>query len=180
MDKSILDLLRKGGFVLYARHGQATVGVDQPYINFQDCVTQRNLSEFGRRQAVYFGQLLRHLQIPISSPIIVSPFCRTVETAQLAFPYSYIQIDPIGYGIYKLGGAIPFAEKNNILSNVQSALEKKPSQGMNQVIVAHSFPEDVGLGEISNMGMVIVKPHGLGNGYEIIKKLTLEDLSLKN
>ncbi|MGE8034450.1 histidine phosphatase family protein [Lysinibacillus sp. KCTC 33748] len=180
MDKSILDLLRKGGFVLYARHGQATVGVDQPYINFQDCVTQRNLSEFGRRQAVYFGQLLRHLQIPISSPIIVSPFCRTVETAQLAFPYSYIQIDPIGYGIYKLGGAIPFIEKNNILSNVQSALERKPSQGMNQVIVAHSFPEDIGLGKISNMGMVIVKPNGPGNGFEIIKKLTLEDLSLVN
>ncbi|MBG9454038.1 phosphoglycerate mutase [Lysinibacillus sphaericus] len=180
MDKSILDLLRKGGFVLYARHGQATVGVDQPYLNFQNCVTQRNLSELGRRQAVYFGQLLRHLQIPISSPIVVSPFCRTVETAQLAFPYSYIQIDPIGYEIYKLGGTIPVVEKSNILSNVQSVLERKPPQGMNQVIVAHSFPEDVGLGEISNMGMVIVKPNGLGNGYEIIKKLTLEDLSVVN
>jgi len=104
LDKSILDLLKKGGFVLYARHGQATVGVDQPSLNFRDCVTQRNLSESGRREAVYFGQLLRHLQIPISSPIVVSPFCRTIETAQLAFPYSYIQIDPIGYEIYKLGG----------------------------------------------------------------------------
>lgn len=180
MDKSILDLLRKGGFVLYARHGQATVGVDQSYLNFQDCVTQRNLSEFGRRQAVYFGQLLRHLQIPISSPIVVSPFCRTVETAQLAFPFSYIQIDPIFYGIYKLGGAIPFVEKRNILPNVQSVLERKPPPGMNQVIVAHSFPENVGLGEISNMGMVIVNPNGPGNGYEIIKKLTLEDLSHLN
>lgn len=61
---------------------------------------------------------------------------------------------------------------------MQSVLERKPSQGMNQVIVAHSFPEDVGLGEISNMGMVIVKPSGPGNDYEII--LTLEGLSILN
>lgn len=178
LDKSILDLLKKGGFVLYARHGQATVGVDQAYLNFQDCYTQRNLSEVGRREATYFGQMLRYLQIPISSPIVASPFCRTIETAQLAFPYAYIQIDPIGYEIYKLGGNIPIVEKTNILSNLQSMLERKPPQGTNQVIIAHSFPEGVGLGNISNMGMAIVKPEGPGNGYEIIKKLTLEDLLL--
>ncbi|MFT9816302.1 histidine phosphatase family protein [Lysinibacillus sp. NPDC056185] len=178
LDKSILSLLKKGGFVLYARHGQATVGVDQLNLNFQDCYTQRNLSEVGRREAIYFGQMLRYLQIPISSPIVVSPFCRTIETAQLAFPYSYIQIDPLGYEIYKLGGNIPIVEKTNILSNLQSMLEREPPQGTNQVIVAHSFPEGVGLGNVSNMGMVIIKPKGPGNGYEIIKKLTLEDLPL--
>ncbi|WP_370043429.1 histidine phosphatase family protein [Lysinibacillus sp. RC79] len=178
LDKSILDLLKKGGFILYARHGEATVGVDQPYLNFQDCSTQRNLSEVGRREAIYFGQMLRYLQIPISSLIVASPFCRTIETAKLAFPYAYIQIDPLGYEIYKLGGNIPIVEKTNILSNLQSVLERKPPQGMNQVIIAHSFPEGVGLGRISNIGMVIVKPNGPGNGYEIIKKLTLEDLSL--
>lgn len=177
LDKSILDLLKKGGFILYARHGQATVGVDQPNLNFQDCVTQRNLSEFGRREAIYFGQLLRYFQVPIHSPIVASPFCRTIETAQLAFPYAYIRIDPIGYEIYKLGGHISSIEKTNILSNLQSVLERKPPQGLNQVIIAHSFPEDVGLGNIANMGMVIVEPKGPGNGYEIIKKLTLEDLS---
>ncbi|KOP80585.1 phosphoglycerate mutase [Lysinibacillus sp. FJAT-14745] len=176
MDKSIVELLKKGGFVMYARHGQATVGVDQLNLNFQDCSTQRNLSEVGRREAIYFGQLLRYLEIPISSPIVVSPFCRTIETAQLAFPYAYIQIDPLGYEIYKLGGNIPSVEKTNIVSNLQSVLERTPPQGMNQVIIAHSFPEGVGLGGISNMGLVIVKPKGPGNGYEIKKKLTIEDL----
>lgn len=77
-----------------------------------------------------------------------------------------------------MGGAIPFIEKSNILSNVQSVLERKPSQGMNQVIVAHRFLEDVGLGKILNMGMVIAKPSGTGNDYEII--LTLEGLSILN
>ncbi|WP_353957842.1 histidine phosphatase family protein [Lysinibacillus sp. G4S2] len=177
LDQSILDLLKKGGFVLYARHGEATVGRDQPYLNFQDCYTQRNLSEVGRREAIYFGQMLRYLQIPISSQIVASPFCRTIETAQLAFPYANVQIDPFGYEIFKLGGNIPIVEKTNILSNLQSMLERKPPQGMNQVIIAHSFPEGVGLGKISNMGMVIVKPKGPGKGYEIVKKLTLKDLA---
>ncbi|MGE7945112.1 histidine phosphatase family protein [Lysinibacillus xylanilyticus] len=177
LDETILDLLKKGGFILYARHGEATVGVDQPYLNFQDCFTQRNLSEVGRRGAIYFGQMLRYFQIPINSPIVVSPFCRTIETAQLAFPYEYVRIDPFWYEIHKLGSEISINEQTNILSNLQSVLERKPPQGMNQVIIAHSFPEGVGLGKISNMGMVIVKPKGPGKGYEIVKKLNLEDLA---
>ncbi len=48
---------------------------------------------------------------------------------------------------------------------------------MNQVIIAHSFPEGIGLGHISNMGMVVVKPLGAGNGYEIVKKTDFEEFS---
>ncbi|MFJ7732122.1 histidine phosphatase family protein [Lysinibacillus sp. NPDC097231] len=176
LDKSLLDLLREGGFILYARHGEATVGVDQPYLNFQDCFSQRNLSEFGRREAMYFGQMLRYLQIPIRSPIVASPYCRTIETAQLAFPYAHVQIEPFLYEINTLSG-VSSSERMRILSDLQSKLEEKPPQGLNQVIIAHSFPEDIGLGNISNMGLVIVSPKGTGNGYEIVKKLTIEDLA---
>ncbi|CAM5352475.1 Histidine phosphatase family protein OS=Lysinibacillus sphaericus OX=1421 GN=LS41612_14975 PE=4 SV=1 [Lysinibacillus sphaericus] len=59
MEQPILDLLRAGGLILYVRHGEATVGEDQPYVNFQNCYTQRNLSDYGRREAVYYGQMLR-------------------------------------------------------------------------------------------------------------------------
>ncbi|HYE11014.1 MAG TPA: histidine phosphatase family protein, partial [Patescibacteria group bacterium] len=34
MKRLLLDLLRGGGYILYARHGEATVGEDQPYMNF--------------------------------------------------------------------------------------------------------------------------------------------------
>jgi broad specificity phosphatase PhoE len=84
-NRSLLSSLQAGGYVLYARHGEATIGEDQPYLNFQDCSTQRNLSEVGRRQGVTYGETLRRLHFPISYPIVVSPFCRTIETAQLAF-----------------------------------------------------------------------------------------------
>jgi len=61
IDPSILNSLRHGGYVLYVRHGEATIGVDQPHIIYGDCATQRNLSEEGRKQSVLFGAALRRL-----------------------------------------------------------------------------------------------------------------------
>ncbi|WML32717.1 histidine phosphatase family protein [Clostridium sp. OS1-26] len=177
MNRSLLDLLKKGGYILYARHGEATVGVDQPNLNFWNCFTQRNLSELGRRQAVYYGQILRNLQIPISYPIIASPFCRTIETAQLAFGSANVQIDPFWFEIYRLDENLSSAEQKRILDSLNSKLEIKPPQGSNKIIIAHSFPKGIGLGQIPNMGTVIVKPLGQGHGYEIIDKLSLSDLA---
>lgn len=174
---SLLNLLREGGYILYVRHGEATVGVDQPNLNFQYCFTQRNLSKIGRIQASNYGKILRDLGIPISYPIVSSPFCRAIETALLAFRWSDIQIDPFWFQVYRLSGNLSSIEQKKILESLESKLEIKPPQGSNEVIISHSFPEDIGLGQIPNMGTVIVKPRGRGNGYEIISKLSLIDLA---
>ena len=178
LKRLLLDLLRGGGYVLYARHGEATVGEDQPYLNFKYCSTQKNLSEFGRRQSIYYGEILRYWKIPISYPIVASPFCRTIETAQLAFGMGTVQYDNFWFEIYKLGGNLYTTEQKRILDTLQTKLEIKPPQGSNRVIIAHSFPRGVGLGEIPNMGTVVVRPLGLGKGYEIIDKLSMEDLGV--
>ncbi|KMJ55048.1 phosphoglycerate mutase, partial [Bacillus sp. LL01] len=68
-------------------------------------------------------------------------------------------------------------DRIRILNNLQSVLETIPEEGRNQVIVAHSFAEGISLGQIPNMGTVIVKPRGIGNGYEIVDQLSLSDLS---
>lgn len=176
LNRSMLDLLRYGGCILYARHGEATVGADQPIVNFQDCLTQRNLSEMGKRQAIYYGEILHYLRIPIGYPILTSPFCRTLETAQLAFGSANVRIDPFWIEIYKLSGNISASEQIRILDTLNDRLEIKPAQGMNNVIIAHSFPTSIGLGEIQNMETVIIKPLGQGNGYQILNKLSLSDL----
>lgn len=178
MNNSLLDLLRGGGYILYVRHGEATVGEDQSNINFLDCFTQRNLSEMGRKQAIYYGQILRNLQIPINYPVLTSPFCRTIETAQLAFGRLNVQIDPFWFEVYKLSGGLSSTEQRRILDSIQSRLEVIPPQGSNKVIIAHSFPDGIGLSEMQNMGTVIVRPLGHGNGYEVISKLSLSDLSI--
>ena len=173
MNYSLLDLLRAGGYILYTRHGEATIGEDQPYIDFMNCLTQRNLSETGYRQAVYYGNILHNLRIPISIPVEASPFCRAIETAQLAFGRSNVQINPFWYQIYRLSGDISATEQRRILDSFQSRLAVIPPQGFNKVIIAHSFPEGVGLGKIPDMGIVIIKP----KGRKKVMKLLLDYLT---
>lgn len=175
MRSTLHDLLRAGGYILYARHGEAIVGEDLPNLNFKYCSTQRNLSELGRRQAIYYGQILRNLQIPIRYPVLASPFCRTVETAQLAFGRENVIVDPFWLEVYKLSEKLSASEKKRILNALQLELEINPPPGTNKVIIDHSFPKGIGLGEIPNMGTVIIKPLGPGKGYKIMDRLSLEN-----
>ncbi|WP_184181868.1 hypothetical protein [Paenibacillus sp. JGP012] len=55
---SILNDLQKGGYILYVRHGDATVGEDQQNFSLADCSTQRNLSALGREQAEKYGNAI--------------------------------------------------------------------------------------------------------------------------
>ncbi|WBL16956.1 histidine phosphatase family protein [Sutcliffiella sp. NC1] len=174
--RSLLDSLLEGGYILYARHAEATVGVDQPNLNFQDCSTQRNLSSTGRRQAIIYGETIRRLRIPILKPIISSPFCRNIETAALAFGLVNIQIDRFWFDVYRLGGIIGDSERLRILNTLNLVLESPPPFRTNKVIIGHNFPEGSGLGNIPDMGTVIVKPLGQGNGYAVIGRLSLEEL----
>ncbi|MDP1512101.1 histidine phosphatase family protein [Paenibacillus sp. CMAA1739] len=177
---SLVDSLRQGGYILYARHAEATEGIDQPYLNFQNCSTQRNLSEKGKRQAIAYGELLRSLRIPLELPIIAGPFCRTQETTALAFGWENVQVNPFWYQIYRLSGVLNPIEQEWILSSLKSILEIQPSPGSNRVIIAHSFPKGIGLGEISDMGTIVIKPYGVGKGFEVITQISLEELNTKN
>lgn len=76
-----------------------------------------------------------------------------------------------------MSGNLPSSDRQRTLKNLKTVLETIPVEGKNKVIVAHSFPEGVGLGEISNMGTVIIKPKGKGNGYEVVRQLSLADWS---
>jgi hypothetical protein len=176
LENSLLELLQAGGSILYVRHGEATVGVDRQNLDLRNCYTQRNLSEEGRRQAIQYGRMIRYWQIPVGYPIYVSPFCRTIETALLSFRSSNIQIDPFLIQISRLGGNLTATEQQGILAALQSRLEIIPPKGSNTVIIAHNFPEGIGLGEIPDMGTVIVRPMGPNQGYEVIARLSLTDL----
>lgn len=78
--------LRDGDIVLY-RHALAPGGGDPPGFTLGDCSTQRNLSDAGRDQARQLGDTLRAALRAVSvGAVWVSPWCRTQETAALAFP----------------------------------------------------------------------------------------------
>jgi phosphohistidine phosphatase SixA len=81
----LADALRKGGYVIYFRHAATDfTQSDKGMKNYGDCAHQRMLSAQGRRAATAMGQRIRALQLPMSE-ILASPYCRTLETARLAF-----------------------------------------------------------------------------------------------
>ena len=75
--------LRAGGVVLF-RHASAP-GVGDPVgFRLEDCSTQRNLGDGGRRQATAIGARFRAEGVVVGR-VIGSEWCRTRETAALAF-----------------------------------------------------------------------------------------------
>ncbi|MEK3776022.1 histidine phosphatase family protein [Paenibacillus sp. FSL K6-4396] len=173
---SLIKDLQKGGYILYIRHGDATVGADQQNFSLTDCTTQRNLSVLGKEQAEKYGEAIRKLNIPLQIPVEASPLCRTLQTAQIAFDTQQVKVNDFWLNIYNLSQN-PSTEKiNSTLQAFTNEIEQIPPTHVNRVIIAHSFPPGIGVGELASMETVILKPLGDQKGYEVIGKLTLEDV----
>lgn len=82
---ALLAALRGGGYILYFRHAATDFGQnDEKMTGYEECSTQRALTDRGRAEARAIGADLRALGIPVRD-VLASPFCRTMETAQLIF-----------------------------------------------------------------------------------------------
>ena len=73
------------GSVVLMRHALAPGVGDPEHVDLSDCQTQRNLSEEGRTQAIRIGQFFRQQTVPVTA-VWSSQWCRTRDTADLAFP----------------------------------------------------------------------------------------------
>src|SRR5260370_616672 len=84
-DAALLRQLREGGYVLYLRHTSTDFSQNDANMkDYEDCANQRNLTDKGRAEARAIGEHIKRLGIPVGR-VLASPFCRTVETAKLAF-----------------------------------------------------------------------------------------------
>jgi phosphohistidine phosphatase SixA len=84
-DADVWKTLEAGGQVVLMRHGITTPGAgDPPGMRLDDCSTQRNLTEVGRRHAREVGEAFRTRNVAVER-VLTSPWCRCRETAQLAF-----------------------------------------------------------------------------------------------
>src|SRR5205809_2682352 len=84
-DPALLAKLRHGGYVLFMRHTSTDFSQnDARMTSYEDCANQRNLTDKGRAEARALGEHVQRLAIPIGA-VYASPFCRTMETARLAF-----------------------------------------------------------------------------------------------
>lgn len=78
------DALAQPGAIVLFRHATAPGVGDPPTFRLDDCNTQRNLGEPGRAEARAIGAQFRRRGIVVGA-VLASQWCRTVETARLAF-----------------------------------------------------------------------------------------------
>ena len=77
-------LLREGEHIVLLRHAMAPGATEPTNFDIEKCSTQRNLSERGRQQARKIGALFAARAAP-TGRVLTSRYCRTKETARLAF-----------------------------------------------------------------------------------------------
>lgn len=84
-EERLWGLLKAGGQVVLMRHAITTPGAGDPAgMRLDDCGTQRNLTDEGRRHARQIGDAFRARGVTVDS-VRTSPWCRCIETARLAF-----------------------------------------------------------------------------------------------
>ena len=169
---SMADILalQQGGFVIFIRHAATdTRRPDQFPIQLHDCSLQRPLSEEGRAQARMLGQYFQQLALPIAE-VRVSPMCRAIETAELAFGSADVRVDPLTHYI----AGMTEEEKAPILVRTRELLSTLPPSG-NRVLVAHGpniaelmdyFPPEA--------SVVILQPQGSGN-FHYVASILMDD-----
>jgi len=84
LNENLVDQLKDGGKLIFIRHAYAPGNGDPNNFNLNDCSTQRNLSEDGRKQAKQIGEYFRKNKIEIEK-VLSSEWCRCKETAKIAF-----------------------------------------------------------------------------------------------
>jgi broad specificity phosphatase PhoE len=162
--------LQKGGYIVYFRHARtdwSTTDVDRD--NLANCATQRNLAPEGRTQSEAIGKAWQQLGIPLGE-VLASPYCRTKDTARLAFGRAEI--------VVPLRHLFPESEENfkTVGERMRSVLSTAPgNKACNKVVVSHGFNIrpiigfDPGEGEA-----VVLRPDGRG-GVRDLGRITSED-----
>jgi len=165
----LLAALRAGGYVIYFRHADTDHSrQDQRPVNFDDCATQRVLSENGRQNSRAIGEVIRALDVPIGS-VLASPLCRTVETAVLAFGSAEKSMAT------REGGPDPVGSPGRYAA-LRALLSTAPPAGKNTAIVGHGYPyySLIGKGQILEEGeAAIIRPQG--TSFEEVARVGLKE-----
>ena len=83
-------LLRNGDQIVFLVHADAPGSGDPANFDLANCRTQRNLSDRGRQQARRIGALFAARAGPVDV-VYSSRYCRSLETARLAFGEGYVE-----------------------------------------------------------------------------------------
>lgn len=155
----LVAALQEGGLVLYLRHTETTEGGTDSVDTLGDCAAQRELSEAGRLDAREIGSAFDALGVPVAR-VLASPFCRTVETAELAF--DEVRTDD---ALLALDATAPSRDQQDAAEErVRELLADEPPDGENVVLVGHISNVRPATGTSPEEGgTVVFRPDGDGS-----------------
>jgi len=162
----LLAELRKGGYILYFRHAATDFSQnDEKMKSFEDCTNQRNLIDRGRADARAAAATIRHLGIPVER-VLASPFCRTVETAQLLFGRAE-KMQEVRGGPSAPADAERYAALRRILATPISS-------GANLAVVSHGNPfySVAGPPFLAEGEAAVIRP--LGADFQVIARIPVD------
>jgi phosphohistidine phosphatase SixA len=163
-DEALWKLLQGGGHVVMVRHAVTDPGVgDPPGFRLEDCRTQRNLSEEGRRDARRLGDALRARQVPVAQ-VLSSPWCRCIETARLAFG-APAELEPA------LGNLFGRHEREAAQVAELKKLVQRPQRG-NLFLVTHGSTTLALTGVSPGTAEMVVLTPQAGGGFGVAGRLS--------
>jgi len=128
----LVEALRTGGYVIYFRHAATDFSQeDMDRQNFEDCATQRNLDDAGRADARRIAEGFAALGIPVGA-VLGSEYCRTRETAELAFG----RVTPTP-DLTSVFAAAETDDDEERIAALRRLLATAPEPGTNTVLVSH-------------------------------------------
>lgn len=149
--------LQRGGYIVYLRHAETATTPEPAVRDLADCAWQRNLNAQGRAQAGAIGARFRALDIPVTT-LESSPFCRAVQTAELAFGRKPTIDSGLFYHVSQSPAQIAAG-----VAWLKERLSRPPASG-NTVLVGHAPPFKGVTGiELAEGQGAIAKPNGAGS-----------------
>jgi len=169
LDASLLEKLRQGGYVLYMRHTSTDFTQnDANSRSYEDCANQRNLTDKGRAEARAVREHIKRLAIPVGG-VVASPFCRTMETARLAFGKATPMTEA-------RGGPAATREDPKRYDGLKKMLSSPVPKGENLVISSHGNPFHAVAGPpyLAEGEIAVVQPEGNGR-FSVVGRIRLQD-----
>ena len=163
----LLAALRRGGYVIYFRHAATDFGQnDERMTGYEECATQRNLTDGGRNDARAIGAQMKALAIPVER-VLASPFCRTLETARLIFGRAESSA--------AVRGGPASAEKGRY-ADLVTLLSTPVPRGTNVAIVSHGNPfrAVTDAPYLAEGEAAIVEPLG-GDGFRVVARVRKDE-----
>jgi phosphohistidine phosphatase SixA len=171
LDAGVLDQLRHGGYVLYLRHTSTDFSQDDAKMtSYEDCASQRNLTDKGREEARAIGAHVKRLGIPIGA-VLASPFCRTMETARLAFG--------VAQATNEVRGGPARSDDPKRYAGLVRLLSGALPRGQNLVISSHGNPFHAVAGPpyLAEGEIAVVRPEG-DSRFSVVGRVRLKDWEL--